>query len=122
MLKQVRITTDGSGDGSGSTDRVRGFLRGIRVELGGTPAATTDITIAEADGLQRTLLTLTNYSTAAAVFFPLSRGTDSAGTAVDWYEPHFLDWTALSVTVAQGVASTADAVVITVSVESPQDW
>lgn len=110
----AKVTTVGTTGTAVFPEGIRGFLRGIRVEYGGTPAATTDVTIAEAavDSLKRTLLTLASNITNG-VWCPQQEIHDNAGAAQDQYTPFYLEGkSTITVTVAQAVADTANAVVV----------
>lgn len=72
--------SNGSATGSGRTQEpVNGYLIGVVIAQGSTPAATTDLTFANADPAI-TLLTLANNNTSALVKYPrvLVQGTDGA--------------------------------------------
>lgn len=104
----VPVNSDGSGTGSASSAPIRGYLLGIKFLFGGTPAATTDTVVTEANGMGRTLLTLTNVNTNG-VYNPQAQSMDGTGTPVTFYTPYYLNGP-LTITIAQAVASTLAAV------------
>lgn len=113
-LYTVVVNTNGSGAGSGVSAPIRGYLQGMRVVFGGTPAATTDTVIAESNSMARTLLTLTDINTSAA-YNPQAQAQDGVGVGVTFYSPYYLNGP-VSVAVAQGVASTTAAVTVILNV------
>lgn len=92
------VTTDASGDGTATfTQTFSGFLRGVRIAFGDTPAGTTDTTLTETTGLQRTLATFTNTNAESTV-----HPAAAIEGATDAYMPYVIDSSGLLVTVAQG--------------------
>jgi hypothetical protein len=115
-LYVIRANTNGSGAATGATAQpIRGFLQGVQVTLGGTPADTTDVTLTEETGLGRALLTLTDIS-ASGYYNPQDEIDNTSGAAQDLYAPFYLNWTKVTLTVAQAVADTTDAVVVTLNI------
>ncbi len=115
-LVKIAVTTNGSGAGSTTSQPIRGTLMGLKVAFGGTPDAGTDTVISEAAGLGRTILTLTDNITNAQ-YNPMQAGNGPTGTALTFYSQYYLMFTPITVTVAGGVASTADAVVVTLNIK-----
>lgn len=118
----ARIDSDGSGDGdnldSGRTTwsgTFSGILYGVRVEYGGTPAATTDTTVSEPNGLQRTILTLTDTNTDTT-YNPQVEIQTNAGVATGLYSHYLVDSANLQVVIADAVVDTTDAVVVYVGI------
>lgn len=114
MYKTAVIPSDGVGAGSKVLENPRGFLRGVRLEYGGTPDANTVVTIAEANAnsLQRTILTKTTGT--AATYAPHQEIQDAAGAAQDQYTPFYFEGDVdLTITISGAVISTADAVTAT---------
>lgn len=115
----IKVTTTGSAGsaaGSGSTeDLVRGFIEWIKVDYHASAPNTTDLTLGEADGPTRTVLTLGNTSTDK-VAYPRVLLQDTSGadlTAI--YGRIYVSGRKLTATLAQCDALT-DAVVITILV------
>jgi hypothetical protein len=90
---------------------VRGYLQALTVSYGGTPAATTDSIISEAEGLGRTIQTLTDHNSPAP-FNPMDKVTDEVGADTGVRSPYFIGDTRIKVAVAQGVINTPRAVVV----------
>ena len=113
-IQVLNINSDSSGDGSGTTKEITGILNAIQVVYGGTPDAGTDVVITEssANGLGRTLLTLTN-KIASAVFYPRVQADDEVGVAIAaQFVPVYLDRQALTVVVDEAVISTTNVVIV----------
>lgn len=113
MIAIIRVTTTGSaGSATGSATSelvVTGYLETIKTTYSGVPS-TTDVTITEASGLQRTLLTLTNSNTNS-VDNPRYLIQDNAGADVAAnYTKIWIDGK-ITVSVAQADAVT-DGVVV----------
>lgn len=116
----VKVTTTGaagSAAGTGTTEAgVRGFIESIQVDYHASAPATTDVTIAEASNMARTLLTLTNNATDKIVY-PRVQVHDTAGAALtlDGTRANvariYVPGVKLTVTLAQCDALT-DAVVV----------
>lgn len=107
------VTTDASGDGT-STDwngSFSGLLRGVRIAFGASPAATTDTTLTEPNGLQRTLATWTDTDTDGT-----THPAAAIEGATDAFMPYAVDSNNLLVTVAQG--GDSKTVTVTVLIES----
>lgn len=107
------VTTDSSGDGT-STDwngKFSGLLRGVRISFGASPAATTDTTLTEPNGLLRTIATWTNTDTAAT-----SHPALAITGATDAFMPYAVDSNNLLVTVDEG--GDTKTVTVTVLIES----
>lgn len=116
-VKQFRVdvNTDGSGDGSGRIGVPFGRLVGVQVNYGGTVPATCDVTLAAvADGVTKTLLTLTDRNTDLALATVHEAGLDNVGAAVAAGKNAELVVPVvggnLTVTVAQGGATITNAV------------
>lgn len=111
MEHSLTITTTGSAGtatGSAVTPTLYGFLEMVRIDYNAMPV-TTDITISEVGGLNRTLLTISNSNTDA-VYYPRSVVHDAAGVAiVGGYAKIYLYGYPLQVSVAQADAG-AEAV------------
>lgn len=115
-LHTVVVNTNGSGAGSASTESpIHGFVMGATFTFGGTPAATTDTVITEQAGLLRTLLTLTNYITNSYMNFQ-DPDYNTVGALQTSFKPFYISWSKLTVTVAQGVASTTAALTVVFNV------
>jgi hypothetical protein len=117
MIAVIRVTTTGSnGSAAGAATsefQLRGFLECIKTDFTAQPS-TTDVTITEADGMQRTLLTLTSGNTDA-VDFPRYLIQDNAGADIAAnYTRLWLDGK-VTVTVAQGDNNGTVAVYVQVS-------
>ena len=113
MYKTVKVNSNGSGAGSAICENPRGFLRGVRIEYGGTPDANTVVTIAEANAnsLQRTILTKTTGTDAT--YNPHDEIQNAAAAAQDQYTPFYFEGDVdLTVTVSAAVIDTTDAVVV----------
>lgn len=113
MIAIIRVSpAGGAGSATGSATSelaVRGYLETIKTTYSGVPN-TTDVTIAEADGLQRTLLTLTNSNTNS-VDNPRYLIQDNAGADVAAnYTKIWIDGK-ITVSVAQADPA-ADGVVV----------
>lgn len=77
-------TTGGAGVSAGAATSdlpVTGYVEAIQADYHASAPATTDLTITEAGGLARTLLTLANTATDA-VKYPRVQVHDTAGTAL----------------------------------------
>jgi hypothetical protein len=113
--KWVRVAvtttgTTGSATGTGTTSAYSGLLLGVKLDYHASAPNTTDVTLSEAGGGSRTLLTVSNNNTSGA-YYPTVEAQDTAGAAVSGVRlPIALGGTALQVTVAQSNALT-DAVV-----------
>lgn len=114
MLVTIRVTTTGSaGSATGSAVSevpIRGYLESIKTDFT-TAAATTDVTITETLNLGRTLLTLTDKNTDRVDYprYPVqgNTGSDIAGV----YTRAYIDWTTITVSVAQADPVTNNVVV-----------
>lgn len=92
------VTTDASGDGTATWEtKFNGKLVGLRVEFGATPESTTDTTITEPSGLQRTIQTWTNQSSDVT-----AHPAALIAGATDAYLPYYVDSANLLVTVDEG--------------------
>lgn len=113
----IRVDSDGSGDGETtmSNTTVTGLLMGVRVTYGGTPDAGTDVTITESRDFGRTLLTRANTGTAG-IFYPQVEITDGAGAGLSSYVPIHLTGAPITVTIADAVIDTVNAVVVQLDV------
>lgn len=108
------VTTDASGDGSSSAwnGTFTGMLAGVRIEFGASPAATTDTTLSEPGGLQRTIKTWTDTDSNETV-----HPQAAIDGATDAYAPYYVDSQNLNVTVDQG----GDTKTVTVTVMIVED-
>lgn len=111
-LKLTTAGADGSATASGTTvvpGGIQGFLYAIYVKpLVAGWAATTDITITEAGTHtpRRTILTLTDKSSAAASYPVRVAETGTTGTALTSYVPMAFDAAQFTVTMAQANVDT----------------
>lgn len=115
-LARVDVTTTGtagSAVGSGQTLPLPGVLGFIQVDYHASAPGTTDVTISEAGGPQRTILTLTNRNTDG-IFYPNVSFTDGTGAAYATasYGAWVLANTPITVSVA-GCDALTDAVKVT---------
>lgn len=113
MYKTAKVSTNELGAGTAVFENPRGFLRGVRIEYGGTPDANTVVAIAEANinSLRRTILTKT--SGTDTTYCPQDEIQNSAAAAQDQYTPFYFEGDVdLTVTVSAAVVDTADAVVV----------
>lgn len=115
-LARVDVTTvgnAGSAAGTGQTLPLSGVLGFIQVDYHGSAPNTTDVTITEAGGPGRTVLTLTNRNTDG-IFYPNVSFTDGTGSAYASaaYGAWVLAGTPLLVTVG-GCDALTDAVKVT---------
>jgi hypothetical protein len=98
---QVSLTTDGSGDATGTTDEVFGYIHRIyvnNVDL----AATADITIVEDATPGQPIVALTDVTTSP-VLTPLIPVHGATGAAIsDAYAQPFINGRKIRVTIAQG--------------------
>jgi len=106
------LETDGSGDADDTTYPLNGLLQGIRVEYADSPAATTDLTISEVNGMQRTILTLTDTNTPAT-YNPHADAQDTTGSGLTVPVPFAINGP-LRLLVAGASADTPAAVVVRV--------
>lgn len=107
-------TTDSGGDVIFTTPIAWGWLQGIAVTLNGTHTE-TNVTIAEAGGMGRTLLTVADLS-ASAYYNPQDNIDTTAGVSVANVSSLFyLSGAPLTVTITDGPNSQTDAVVIKVN-------
>lgn len=118
MLQAIKVTTTGSaGAATGtttSTFQVRGFLMGVRNNYHASAPATTVVTITEAGGMQRTLLTAPASATDVT-FNPQALVNKPDGTSASFYWPFYLDGVNITVTVTLSDALT-DAVEVLLSI------
>lgn len=99
--------SNGSATGALVTEPLRGTIEGIRISYASMPG-TTDVTIAETQKLQRTLLAVSNNN-AAVTRTPVHEGV---GASTDNYGfLYYLDNVPLSITVADADAG-ASAVIV----------
>lgn len=99
------VTTDASGDGTNLdangnpqwNGQFRGRLMGLRFVPDASPEVGTDTTVAETQGLLRTIHTFTDTTTDTTVH-PAAAITG----ATDAYLPYYVESANLKVTVAQG--------------------
>lgn len=112
---KVTVTTTGSaGSATGSaTTTVPAGIQGLLYSIAIKPkaagwAATTDITIAEAgtDTPQRTILTLTDKSSAAASYPVRMAEVGNTGSVTGSYAPMAFDASQFTVSLAQANAAT----------------
>lgn len=119
----INITTTGSaGSASGTTTsgRIRGWLYAINVDYHASAPATTDITITEANSIGRTLYSKANSVTDVTVY-PYIQATDTTGTALSGvYQPIYIDWSGVTVALAQCDALTNAVVVTLVLADTPR--
>lgn len=115
ITEPIRVTTTGSaGSASGTTDStlpISGILVGVRIDYHASAPATTDVTITELNGLERTLLTVSNTN-SDGVYYPFVELQDTSGAGQGNYAPQVLSSSRIRVSVAQADALT-DAVVVT---------
>jgi hypothetical protein len=110
----AKATTNSSGDVTFTTPIAWGWLQGISITLTGTHTE-TNVTIAEAGGMGRTLLTVTDLS-ASAYYNPQDGVDTTAGAAVtDVSSPFYLSGAPLTITVTDGPNSQTDAVAIKIN-------
>lgn len=119
MLQQISVPTTGSaGSATGSqtgTLQLRGYLMGVRIDYDPAAPATTIVTITEAGGMRRTLLTAPASATDVT-FNPQALVNKPDGTSAAFYWPFYLD--GVNVTVAVSASDElAAAVVVTLSVQ-----
>jgi len=114
-MEVVLKVTPVSAAGSATSDLpVTGFIEAIFVDYT-SQAATTDVTITEVEGLQRTLLALINTN-ADTTAYPLIQATDTAGAALtSTYSGIYVSGVHLKATVAQG-SDIANGVVVRILV------
>lgn len=93
-----------------------GVLSHVHVDYHASAPGTTDVTISEAGGLGRTLLTLTNRNTDGT-FYPAVAQTDGTGAAFSpaSYGLFYIEGTPLKVDVA-GCDALTDAVKVSFGV------
>jgi hypothetical protein len=117
MGATVRVNTNGSGAGSGTTDiGTRGTLRGIKIALTGVHTA-TGVTITEATGLGRTLLAVTGLN-ASAVYHPEAPVSKSDGVAItDATRPFYFSGTTFTVAVTGGPNNATNAVQVFLNID-----
>lgn len=119
---RTTVASNGSGAGSGTfPEGIRGYLKGIRLEYGGTPDAGTDVTIAEAaaDSMERTLLSRQNSGTTATLNPQNEVHKAADGSSASFWEPFYLEGkSTITVTIAQAVINTANAVTVTLLVDN----
>lgn len=111
----IQVTTTGSaGSATGATeseDLVYGFIEAIKLDYHASAPATTDLTIAEVEGMARTLFTRTNSATDGT-FYPLIQAQDTTGTNITGvYSGIYVEGVHLNVSLAQSDALT-NAVVV----------
>lgn len=118
MLEFIRVTTTGSaGSATGETTDdflVHGLLLGVRLDYHASAPVTTVVTITEAGGLKRTLLTAPASATDVS-FNPHNTTQTTVGVNTGFYEPFYLDGVNITVTVTASNALT-DAVVVVLSI------
>lgn len=118
----ITVTTTGSAGaatGSANTlDPVFGRIEAVYVQKHASLPGTTDLTLVEANGPGRTVLSLTNIA-SSATYYPRVQIHDTAGTAATYdgtravREHLFIAGQYLTASLAQSDALTA-AVVITI--------
>lgn len=114
-LTQVRVTTTGSAGsatGTATTPPLYGILGFVKRDYNASAPATTDYTLTEAGGAQRTLQSISNTATDA-VDYPAVQQTANGVAIAGAYTPYILTGTPLTVTLAQCDALT-DAIVVTI--------
>lgn len=89
----------GSAAGTGDFPHVDGTITYVQCDWNASAPATSDVTLTEADGALRTLLTKSNSATDA-IFYPAAQLQDNAGTSVTFYAPFYVCGR-LRVTIAQ---------------------
>ena len=118
MLEVIKVTTTGSaGSATGATTDaflVHGYLMGIRLDYNASAPITTVVTITEAQGMKRTLLTAPASATDVT-FNPQALVNKNDGTSAAFYWPFYLDGVNVVVTVTASDALT-DAVVVYLSI------
>jgi hypothetical protein len=109
-MKLTTAGTDGTATATGTTvvpGGIQGLLYSIYVKpLVAGWAAGTDITITETGGPARTILTLTNKSSAAASYPVRVAETGATGTALTSYVPMAFDAVQFTVTMAEANVDT----------------
>lgn len=104
-------TTNSGGDVTFTTPIAWGWLQGIAITLNGTHTE-TNVTIAEAGGMGRTLLTVADL-TASGYYNPQDGVDTTAGVAVaNVSSPFYLSGAPLTITVTDGPNSQTDAVIV----------
>ena len=108
------ITTDGSGDGTTTAWRsyFNGELVGLRYVFSGSTAATADTTLSEQNGLARTIDSVADSATNIT-----KNPANAVLGATDAFTPYYVDSANLTLTIAQGGATVADAVYIIVMIK-----
>jgi hypothetical protein len=101
--------TSGGGAASGTSDQIaRGFLIGGTINYSGSADAGSDVVISETNGLQRTLVTLTDQNTDRTLnpfdIIETTAGVDVTGA----HHPFYVESSRITVTVAQGGAAVTD--------------
>lgn len=118
MLQAIKVTTTGSaGSATGSTTgtfQARGYLMGVRLDYNASAPATTIVTITEAGGMKRTLLTAPASATDVT-FNPQALVNKNDGTSAAVYFPFYLDGVNITVAVSASDALT-DAVEVLLSI------
>lgn len=110
---RLPVTTtgaDGSGAGEATSAPVSCALLNIYVKYHASAPNTTDVTITEVGGAERTLLTLTNVNTSGNKPVRIPE-VDVTGTALASSSPFYLPGVAIKVAVA-GCNALTDAVVV----------
>lgn len=85
----------GSATGTVTTDALSGFVEAVQLDYNASAPATTDVTITEANGMTRAIVTNTDSATDA-VIYPASKVTGST----DAYRRYALDYMRLTIAVA----------------------
>ena len=105
MIIKLTVTTTGSAGsatGTASTNSpVQGWLEAVRLDYDATSPPSTDITLVEIGGMERTLLTVSNANTDVTLY-PQPFVSDTAGiVSTTESKPYFIDTAQLQVNVAQ---------------------
>lgn len=105
MIKTYTVTTTGSAGsatGTATTDVLRGFIGAIEIDYNASAPATTDVTFAEAAGLGRTLLTVSNNNTDG-FYYPSVLLDDASAADTTAYVTAYIEGK-LTISVAQADA------------------
>lgn len=115
----VSVNTTGSAGSATGTARtelaVRGLIMGIRLDYHASAPATTNVTITEDSGMQRTILTR-SASATDAIFYPVVQQHDtSAAPIAGQYGQIYVNGAELIVSVTNSNALTP-AIVVSIDV------
>lgn len=109
-MPEYTLSTDSSGDASYQTDiGMEGILEGISLTYSGSTDAGCEVVIAEVEGLQRTLLTVTGNTNVT--HSPFLQGSDDEGGALSVYFRPYI-YSRISIVVSSGGADVANAVTV----------